>query len=108
MWVPTVQVASALDDVSGVTVDVVNLDEGLADDGDLTGRDGLPASAERAGDASAGRQLDAALGALLAACQLLGVLLAPFVPGLAARLAAACDDSAGPLPEPRILFPRIG
>jgi phosphoglycerate dehydrogenase-like enzyme len=45
MWVPTVQVASALDDVPGVTVDVVNLDEGLADDGDLTGRDGLPASA---------------------------------------------------------------
>jgi methionyl-tRNA synthetase len=66
------------------------------------------ASAERAGDASAGRQLDAALGALLGACQLLGAVLAPFVPGLAARLAAACDDSAGPLPEPRILFPRIG
>jgi hypothetical protein len=45
MWVPTVQVASALDDVPGVTVDVVNLDEGLADGGDLTGHDGLPASA---------------------------------------------------------------
>jgi methionyl-tRNA synthetase len=66
------------------------------------------ASAERAGDASAGRRLDAALGALIWACRTLAAQLAPFVPGLAARLAAACDDSAGQLPEPRALFPRIG
>lgn len=66
------------------------------------------ASAERAGDASAGFQLDAALDVLIQACRTLAAELAPFVPGLAARLAAACDDSAGPLPEPRTLFPRIG
>jgi methionyl-tRNA synthetase len=66
------------------------------------------ASAERAGDASAGLQLDAALGVLIAACRTLAAELAPFIPGLAARLADACDDSAGRLPEPRSLFPRIG
>ena len=66
------------------------------------------ASAERAGDASAGLQLDAALGVLIAACRTLAAELAPFIPGLAARLADACDDSAGRLPEPRPLFPRIG
>lgn len=66
------------------------------------------ASAERAGDTSAGVQLDAALGVLIAACRALAAELAPFVPGLAARLAAACDDSAGRLPEPRTPFPRIG
>ena len=66
------------------------------------------ASAERAGDTGAGLQLDAALGVLLLACRTLAAELAPFVPGLAARLADACDDSAGRLPEPRSLFPRIG
>ena len=66
------------------------------------------ASAERAGDTSAGLQLDAALGVLLRTCRTLAAELAPFVPGLAARLADACDDSAGRLPEPRTLFPRIG
>jgi methionyl-tRNA synthetase len=66
------------------------------------------ASAERAGDASAGLQLDAALGVLTAACRTLAAELAPFIPGLAARVADACDDSAGRLPEPRSLFPRIG
>ena len=66
------------------------------------------ASAERAGDASAGLQLDAALGVLIAACRTLAAELAPFIPGLAARVADACDDSAGRLPEPRSLFPRIG
>ena len=66
------------------------------------------ASAERGGDTSAGLQLDAALGVLLLACRTLAAELAPFIPGLAARLADACDDSAGRLPEPRSLFPRIG
>jgi methionyl-tRNA synthetase len=66
------------------------------------------ASAERAGDTSAGLQLDAALGVLLRTCRTLAAELAPFVPGLAARLADACDDSAGRLPESRTLFPRIG
>jgi len=66
------------------------------------------ASAERAGDASAGLQLDAALGVLIAACRTLAAELAPFLPGLAGRLADACDDSAGRLAEPRTLFPRIG
>jgi methionyl-tRNA synthetase len=65
------------------------------------------AGAERAGDTSAGLQLDAALGVLLRACRTLAAELAPFVPGLAARLAHACDDSAGRLPEPGTLFPRI-
>jgi methionyl-tRNA synthetase len=66
------------------------------------------ARAERAGDLAAGRRLDAVLGALVAACQVLAAEIWPFVPDLAARIAAACDDSAGVLPEPRPVFPRIG
>ncbi len=65
------------------------------------------ARAERAGDAAAGQRLDAVLGALVAACQILAAEIWPFLPDLAARLAAACDDSAGVLPAPRPLFPRI-
>jgi phosphoglycerate dehydrogenase-like enzyme len=44
MWVPTEQVAGALDGLPGVTVEVVNLDESVADNGDLPGHDGLPAT----------------------------------------------------------------
>jgi methionyl-tRNA synthetase len=66
------------------------------------------AAAERAGDLTAGPRLDAALGALIVACRTLAVELAPFIPDLAARVAAACDDSSGRLPEPRNLFPRVG
>jgi methionyl-tRNA synthetase len=66
------------------------------------------ASAGRAGDSDAVRELDAALGVLIAACRTLATGLAPFLPGLAGRLADACDDSAGRLPEQRTLFPRIG
>jgi len=66
------------------------------------------AAAERAGDAAAGRRLDAVLGVLIHACRTLAAGIAPFVPDLAARVAAACDDSAGRLPRPRTLFPRIG
>ena len=63
------------------------------------------ASAERAGDASAGLQLDAALGVLIAACRTLAAELAPFIPGLAARLADACDDSARPAAGAAIAVP---
>jgi methionyl-tRNA synthetase len=65
------------------------------------------ARAERAGDRTAGRRLDAVLGALIAACQVLAAEIWPFLPDLAARIAAACNDSAGVLPQPRPLFPRI-
>jgi methionyl-tRNA synthetase len=65
------------------------------------------AKAERTGDASAGRRLDAVLGALVAACQVLAAEIWPFLPDLASRIAAACDDSGGVLPRPRPLFPRI-
>jgi methionyl-tRNA synthetase len=65
------------------------------------------AAAERAGDATARWQLDVALGALLAACRTVAAELAPFLPGLAARIAEACDDSAGRLPEPKPLFARL-
>src|SRR6266849_4146805 len=66
------------------------------------------AAAEGAGDTAAGPRLDAVLGVLILACRTLAAELAPFVPDLAARVAAACDDSAGRLPAPRTLFPRIG
>ncbi|HXZ66316.1 MAG TPA: methionine--tRNA ligase [Streptosporangiaceae bacterium] len=62
--------------------------------------------AERAGDAAAGRRLDQVLGALLAACQVLAAEIWPFLPDLAARIAAACDDF-GTLPKPQQVFPRI-
>jgi methionyl-tRNA synthetase len=65
------------------------------------------ARAERAGDPGAGARLDAVLGALLAACQVVAAEIWPFLPDLAARVAAACNDSAGALPEPRPVFPRI-
>jgi methionyl-tRNA synthetase len=66
------------------------------------------ARAERNGDRSAGQFLDQSLRLLLDTCSQLGRELAPFVPALAARIRDACDDSAGPLPEPRPVFPRIG
>jgi methionyl-tRNA synthetase len=65
------------------------------------------ARAERAGDTAAGERLDAVLGALVAACQILAAEIWPFLPDLAARVAAACNDSVGVLPDPRPLFPRI-
>jgi len=60
-------------------------------------------AAERA---VAGARLDQVLGALLAACQVLAAEIWPFLPDLAARVAAACDDY-GTLPRPRPVFPRI-
>jgi methionyl-tRNA synthetase len=65
------------------------------------------ARAEKAGDAGAGARLDAVLGALLAACQVLAAEIWPFLPDLAARLAVASNESGGVLPPPRPLFPRI-
>jgi methionyl-tRNA synthetase len=65
------------------------------------------ARAERAGDPAAGPRLDAILGALIASCQVLAAEIWPFLPDLAARIAAACNDCAGVLPQPRPLFPRI-
>ncbi|MFC0527073.1 class I tRNA ligase family protein [Phytohabitans kaempferiae] len=51
--------------------------------------------------------LDRALGLLLAACQAVGELLAPFLPEAAARITAQCTPVDGRLPEPRPLFPRL-
>ena len=65
------------------------------------------ARAERAGDACAGNRLDAVLDALVSACRVLARQAEPFLPDLAAGISAACDDSAGRLPDPRPLFPRL-
>jgi methionyl-tRNA synthetase len=65
------------------------------------------ARAERAGDVEAGQRLDQVLGALIAACQVLAAEIWPFLPDLAARVAAACDDLGGTLPKPQPVFPRI-
>jgi methionyl-tRNA synthetase len=62
------------------------------------------ARAERAGDRAAGDRLDAVLGAVLGACDLLAHELAPFVPGGAARLAEALADRNPALA--RALFPK--
>ncbi len=53
------------------------------------------------------RLLDQVLGALIAACQILAAEIWPFVPDLAARVAAACGDFGGTLPKPQPVFPRI-
>ena len=63
--------------------------------------------AERAGDVAAGERLDRVLGALVTACQVLAAEIWPFLPDLAARIAAACGDCGGRLPKPVPVFPRI-
>jgi methionyl-tRNA synthetase len=63
--------------------------------------------AERAGDVAAGERLDRVLGALITSCQVLAAEIWPFLPDLAARIAAACNESAGRLPKPLPVFPRI-
>jgi methionyl-tRNA synthetase len=65
------------------------------------------ARAERAGDGTAGQRLDEVLGALIAACQVLAAEIWPFLPDLAAKVAAACDDFGGTLPRAQPVFPRI-
>jgi len=69
------------------------------------------ARAERSADsaaqrAAAGARLDQVLGALLAACQVLAAEIWPFLPDLAARVAAACGDY-GTVPPPEPVFPRL-
>jgi methionyl-tRNA synthetase len=65
------------------------------------------ASAERDGDPEARAFLDECLALLVETCSQLGRELAPFVPGLAVRIQAACDDSAGRLPPGGPVFPRL-
>jgi methionyl-tRNA synthetase len=65
------------------------------------------ARAERGGDAAAGSRLDESLALLVGTCAQLGRDLAPFLPGLGARIQAACDDSAGSLPAAQPVFPRL-
>jgi methionyl-tRNA synthetase len=65
------------------------------------------ARTERAGDPAATADLDAALGALVAAGRVLAAQLAPFLPGTAAGLADQLTPVDGRLPAPRPVFPRI-
>jgi len=65
------------------------------------------ARAERDGETGAGELLDTSLALLIATCSDLGRYLAPFLPGLAAQIRAACDGSGGRLPVPQPLFPRL-
>jgi len=65
------------------------------------------ARAEKDGAGAEGR-LDAALGTLLEACQVLGRELSPFLPDAAARITARCTpDGSGRLPPPSPVFPRL-
>jgi methionyl-tRNA synthetase len=65
------------------------------------------ARAERDGREGDG-QLDAVLAQLARACSVLGRELAPFLPDLAARVAAQCTPGAdGRLPSPRPVFRRL-
>jgi methionyl-tRNA synthetase len=60
------------------------------------------------GDEAAGQELQTVLAVLVAACQTLAAELAPFLPGLAARVAAACSaGQEGRLPAPEPLYPRL-
>lgn len=65
------------------------------------------AKAERSGDPTAARRLDAVLAALIGACGTLGDHLAIFLPGTAARVTRQCTPEGGTLPEPDPLFRRI-
>lgn len=63
------------------------------------------AKAELAGDRDAGRQLDAALGELVATCLQVAEHLKSFLPDASARIAAQCSGERLPAPAP--LFPRL-
>ncbi len=67
----------------------------------------LLARAERDGDPAAARLLDESLALLVGACSELAIRLAPFLPDLAGRIRAALEDSAGQLPAPEPVFPRL-
>jgi methionyl-tRNA synthetase len=64
----------------------------------------LLAKAEHA-DATAAAGLDAVLAAVIGACRVLAVELAPFIPDTAARIAAQCAPS--PLPPAEPVFARV-
>jgi methionyl-tRNA synthetase len=64
----------------------------------------LLAKAEHA-DATAAARLDAVLAAVIGACRVLAVELAPFIPGTAAKIAAQCAPS--PLPPTEPVFARV-
>jgi methionyl-tRNA synthetase len=65
------------------------------------------ARAELEGNAGAGGLLDESLALLVHACAVLGRELTPFLPGLAARIRAACDPTVRRLPPLQPVFPRI-
>lgn len=65
------------------------------------------ARAEQGGDVAACRRLDAVLAVLLAACRALATQLTPFLPTLAVRISEQCVSLSGPLPQPRVLCPRL-
>ncbi len=65
------------------------------------------ARAERAGDVSAARELDAVLSVLAGACVALGAELEPFLPDAAARITAQCTPAAGRLPAASPVFRRL-
>jgi methionyl-tRNA synthetase len=66
------------------------------------------ALADGQGGLDAAWALTESLSLLLAACQALGRELEPFLPGLAARVRAACTpDEAGRLARPQPVFPRL-
>jgi methionyl-tRNA synthetase len=66
------------------------------------------AKAERAGDGGAGRDLDAALAALVRACRTVGGHLEPFLPDAAARVSRQCTPRDDRLPAPEPVFERLG
>jgi methionyl-tRNA synthetase len=65
------------------------------------------ARAAAGGDEAAAHQLDAVLAVLTAACRTLATELAPFLPGLSAKVTAACTPASGRLPALRPLCPRL-
>ncbi|MEV0401901.1 methionine--tRNA ligase [Actinoallomurus sp. NPDC050550] len=65
------------------------------------------ASAERAGDRDAARDLDAALAVSLSACRTLGEQLSPFLPDAADRIVRQCTAVDGRVPAPSPVFPRL-
>jgi methionyl-tRNA synthetase len=65
------------------------------------------AKAERDGDPQAPVTLDSALDLLVQSCRTIAEHLRAFLPHTAARVTAQCTPSAGRLPTPQPLFPRI-
>jgi methionyl-tRNA synthetase len=77
----------------------------IADEANRYANRTRPWDLAKAGDRA---ELDEVLSALLFACQSIGAHLVPFLPGAAARITRQCtSDSAGLLPSPAPLLPRI-